>query len=84
MSFSQQQLWFLCQLAPDIPFYNEPITIRLPGSVNIAALERSISEIVKRHEILRTTFTLVNGQPVMVIQDASKFTLPVVNLGEFP
>jgi amino acid adenylation domain-containing protein len=84
LSFSQQQLWFLCQLAPDIPFYNEPITIRLPGSVNIAALERSINEIIKRHEILRTTFALVDGQPVMVIQDAFNFTLPVVNIGELP
>ncbi|MEG4421610.1 amino acid adenylation domain-containing protein [Microcoleus sp. LAD1_D5] len=84
LSFSQQQLWFLCQLAPDTPFYNEPITIRLPGSVNIPALERSISEIIKRHEILRTTFALVDGQPVMVIQDTLNFTLPVVNLGEFP
>ena len=84
LSFSQQQLWFLCQLAPDTPFYNEPITIRLPGSVNIAALERSISEIVKRHEILRTTFGIANGQPVMVIQDAFNFALPVVNLEELP
>ncbi|MEG3990487.1 amino acid adenylation domain-containing protein [Microcoleus sp. S28C3] len=84
LSFSQQQLWFLCQLAPDTPFYNEPITIRLPGSVNIVALELSISEIIKRHEILRTTFALVNGQPVMVIQDAFNFALPVVNLEEFP
>jgi amino acid adenylation domain-containing protein len=84
LSFSQQQLWFLCQLAPDTPFYNEPITIRLPGSVNIAALERSISEIVKRHEILRTTFAVVSGQPVMVIQDAFNFALPVVNLQELP
>ncbi|MDF0552096.1 non-ribosomal peptide synthetase [Kamptonema sp. UHCC 0994] len=84
LSFSQQQLWFLCQLAPDTPFYNEPITIRLPGSVNIAALERSISEIVKRHEILRTTFGIANGQPVMMIQDAFNFALPVVNLEELP
>ncbi|NQE32470.1 non-ribosomal peptide synthetase [Microcoleus asticus] len=84
LSFSQQQLWFLCQLAPDTPFYNEPITIRLPGSVNIVALERSISKIIKRHEILRTTFALVNGQPVMVIQDAFNFALPVVNLEELP
>ncbi|MCC3419236.1 MAG: AMP-binding protein, partial [Microcoleus sp. PH2017_07_MST_O_A] len=84
LSFSQQQLWFLCQLAPDLPFYNEPITIRLPGSVNIAALERSINEIIKRHEILRTTFAVVDGQPVMVIQDAFNFILPVVNIGELP
>ncbi|MEG4231276.1 amino acid adenylation domain-containing protein [Microcoleus sp. Pol11C3] len=84
LSFSQQQLWFLCQLAPDTPFYNEPITIRLPGSVNIFALERSISEIIKRHEILRTTFAVVDGQPVMVIQDAFNFALPVVNLEELP
>ncbi|MEG4344556.1 amino acid adenylation domain-containing protein [Microcoleus sp. A003_D6] len=84
LSFSQQQLWFLCQLAPDTPFYNEPITIRLPGSVNITALERSINEIIKRHEILRTTFAVVDGQPVMLIKDTFNFTLPVVNLGELP
>ncbi|WP_445302295.1 amino acid adenylation domain-containing protein [Microcoleus sp. F4-D5] len=84
LSLTQEQLWFLCQLAPDTPFYNEPITIRLPGSVNIAALERSISEIIRRHEVLRTTFTLVDGQPVMVIRDAPNFTVPVVNLEEFP
>jgi amino acid adenylation domain-containing protein len=84
LSFRQEQLWFLCQLAPDIPFYNEPITIRLPGSVNIAALQGSINEIIKRHEILRTTFAVVDGQPVMVIQDAFNFILPVVNIGELP
>ncbi|MEG4228700.1 amino acid adenylation domain-containing protein [Microcoleus sp. N9_B2] len=84
LSFGQQQLWFLCQLAPDIPFYNEPITIRLPGSVNITALERSINEIIKRHEILRTTFAVVDGQPVMMIQDTFNVTLPVVNLEELP
>ncbi|MCL1472480.1 non-ribosomal peptide synthetase [Argonema antarcticum] len=84
LSLGQEQLWFLCQLAPDTPFYNEPITIHLPGSVNAAILERSIDEIIKRHEILRTTFAWVDGEPMMVIRDAATFTLPLVNLAEFP
>ena len=83
LSFNQQQLWLLSQLAPNTPFYNEPFTIHLPGSVNIAALERSISEIIKRHESLRTRF-IANRQPVMVIQDAYNFNLPFVDLGELP
>ena len=82
LSFAQQRLWFLNQLEPDNPFYNEPTAIRIKGSLNVAALEQSLNEIVRRHETLRTTFVTVNGQPVQVIASALTLALPVVNLRE--
>ncbi|BAY48981.1 nonribosomal protein synthetase [Scytonema sp. HK-05] len=80
LSFAQQRLWFFKQLEPDSSAYNIPATVRLSGLLNLAALEKSIDEVVRRHEALRTTFTLVDGQPVQVIHPASRFTLPVVDL----
>src|SRR5690349_10815490 len=56
LSFAQQRLWFLNQFAPDSPFYNEPLAVRLQGPLDIAVLRRSLDEIVRRHEGLRTTF----------------------------
>ncbi|HEY9907622.1 MAG TPA: amino acid adenylation domain-containing protein, partial [Thermosynechococcaceae cyanobacterium] len=80
LSFAQQRLWFLYQLTPDNPFYNVPAAIRLTGSLNQAALERSFNEIVRRHSALRTTFTTVDGQPVQVIAPDASVELSVVNL----
>ncbi|MDX2242772.1 MAG: amino acid adenylation domain-containing protein [Leptolyngbyaceae cyanobacterium bins.302] len=68
LSFAQQRLWFLYQLAPDNPFYNVPAAIRLTGTLNQAALERSFQEIVRRHAALRTRFTTLEGQPVQVVE----------------
>mgnify|MGYP005837764035 CR=1 FL=1 len=84
LSFAQQRLWFLDQLEPGNPFYNVPGAVRLKGSLNVAALEQSFNEIVRRHEALRTTFTLVEGQPVQVIAPDLTLTLPVVDLQELP
>lgn len=80
LSFAQQRLWFLYQLAPDNPFYNVPAAIRFTGTLDQIALERSFNEIVHRHAALRTTFTTVNGQPIQVIKSHAKVDLPVVNL----
>ncbi len=80
LSFAQQRLWFLYQLTPDNPFYNVPAAIRLTGTLDHQALERSFNEIVRRHAALRTTFTLVDGQPVQVIAPNLTIALPVVNL----
>ncbi len=60
LSFAQQRLWFLDQLEPNNPFYNTPAARRVSGRLNLAALERSLNEIVRRHEALRTTFSSVN------------------------
>ena len=56
LSFAQQRLWFFDQLEPGLSAYNIPAAVRLKGPLNLAALEQSLNEIVKRHESLRTTF----------------------------
>ncbi|MBW4524588.1 MAG: amino acid adenylation domain-containing protein [Phormidium tanganyikae FI6-MK23] len=80
LSFAQQRLWFLYQLAPDNPFYNVPAAIRLSGTVDQNALKRSLDEIVRRHATLRTTFTTIDGKPVQVVEPDSKIELSIVNL----
>ncbi|MEA5549509.1 amino acid adenylation domain-containing protein [Anabaena cylindrica UHCC 0172] len=80
LSFAQQRLWFLEQMLPDHPFYNFPQTFRLFGQLNLTALEQSINEIIRRHEVLRTTFTSVNGQPRQIIADSLTIPLHLVNL----
>src|SRR5687767_10053832 len=56
LSFSQERLWFLDQLEPGLPTFNIPKALRLQGALDVPALQQSISEIVRRHEVLRTTF----------------------------
>ena len=63
LSFAQERLWFLDQLAPGSTVYNMPGAFRLTGRLDIAALERSLNEIMRRHEALRTTFRSVEGSP---------------------
>ncbi|MBR8835476.1 MAG: amino acid adenylation domain-containing protein [Stigonema ocellatum SAG 48.90 = DSM 106950] len=84
LSFAQERLWFLDQLVPENPSYNVTEAIRLTGSLNLAALEKSFNEIIRRHETLRTIFATVDGQPVQVIHDPPHFKLSVVNLQELP
>ncbi|WP_375509333.1 condensation domain-containing protein [uncultured Nostoc sp.] len=84
LSFAQQRLWFLDQLQPGNSAYNISVPMRLEGWLNVAALEQSFKEVVKRHEVLRTTFTVVDGQPLQVIAPSLRFTLPVVDLQELP
>ena len=84
LSFAQQRLWFIDQLEPGNAAYNFPAAIRLNGPLNVTALERSVSEIVRRHEALRTTFTTVDGRPAQVIAPTLTVRLPVVNLRELP
>jgi amino acid adenylation domain-containing protein len=70
LSFAQQRLWFLDQLNPASTAYIIPSAIRLSGSLDVAALQLSIDELVRRHEALRTTFAMVNGRPVQQIAPA--------------
>ncbi len=83
LSFGQQSLWFLNQLAPDTPAYNIPIVIHLQGQLNVAVLSQSLNEIIRRHQVLRTNFVLREGEPVGVIKPAEPLTLPVHDLREF-
>ena len=80
LSWAQERLWFLDQLEGPSPTYNMPGAMRLRGSVNLVALEQAFEEILRRHEILRTTFETVNGLPQQVIAPQSTFVLPVTDL----
>jgi amino acid adenylation domain-containing protein len=84
LSFAQQRLWFLSQLKSNSAFYNVAGAIRLEGSLDVAALERSLSEVGRRHAVLRTTFRLVEGTPMQVISPDSNLVLPVTDLSELP
>jgi alpha-ketoglutarate-dependent taurine dioxygenase/acyl carrier protein len=84
LSFAQQRLWFIAQLEPDNPLYNSPAAIRLKGQLNIAALEQSLNEILRRHEVLRICFKTVEGRPVQVISSVTPLSLPVIDLSELP
>ncbi len=68
LSFGQQQLWFLSQLLGDSPAYNECVTIHIPGVLDVGTLERSFVELLRRHEAWRTTFALLDDQPVQRVQ----------------
>jgi amino acid adenylation domain-containing protein/FkbH-like protein/FkbM family methyltransferase len=81
LSYAQQRLWFIDQLEPGQAFYNSPMAVRLRGELKVEALERTLSEIVRRHEVLRTSFKMVGGEPVQVIAEAVPVPLPVVELG---
>ena len=84
LSFAQQRLWFFDQLEPGLSAYNIPAAVRFQGPLNLAALERSLNEIVKRHESLRTTFGKVDGRPTQVIAPTLTIKLPVVDLRKLP
>jgi amino acid adenylation domain-containing protein len=80
LSFAQQRLWFLDRLAPESPLYNVPSTYRLAGPLAPAALAAGLSEIVRRHEALRTRFVEVDGEPRQEIGAPWRVPLPLVDL----
>ena len=80
LSFAQQRLWFVQQLSPDNDSYNMLEVLRLDGALNIAALEQSLNELVRRHEILRTTFPTVDGKPIQKIAPATTLNLSIHDL----
>jgi amino acid adenylation domain-containing protein len=83
-SFAQQRLWFLDQLHPNQSVYNMAYSVRFEAPIKFAELERTLNEIVRRHESLRTTFASIDGQPKQVVQTHRDFTLPVVELSHLP
>jgi len=80
LSFAQQRLWFLYQLYPGSPLYNISGNIWFSGKLDIDALERSVNEIVRRHDVLRTTFIEVDGMPRKVIANTLTIQMPVIDL----
>ncbi|HEU0079980.1 MAG TPA: amino acid adenylation domain-containing protein, partial [Longimicrobiaceae bacterium] len=79
-SFAQERLWFLDQMDPGNASYNVPLALRLRGDLRPGALERALEEIVRRHEVLRTTFAPADGRPVQVVHPAPPVPLPLVDL----
>nr|QEO74781.1 condensation domain-containing protein [uncultured bacterium] len=84
LSFAQQRLWFLQQLDPESGAYNIPVGVRLTGSLHVEVLERSLAEVVRQHESLRTRFEVREGEPVQVIEPPQPLRLPVSDLTHLP
>jgi amino acid adenylation domain-containing protein len=80
LSFSQERLWFLDQLNPNSAVFNVPLAVRLTDAIDPDALKSSINEIVRRHDVLRTTFSTVDGGPELVIAPKLNVDLSVVDL----
>ena len=83
-SFAQERLWFLDRLQPGMPLYNIPVPLRLAGYVDPGTLERALNEVVRRHEVLRTTFQARDGGPVQVVAPAMHVPLALVDLAFAP
>src|SRR3954465_7294092 len=84
LSFAQERLWFLNQLEPDSPFYNVASAVGLSGPLDLRALKRTLGEVVRRHEVLRTTFPLEGDRPVQRVSAHAPISLPVVDLSALP
>src|SRR5262245_42337778 len=84
LSFAQQRLWFLDQLAPNSPFYNVPGAVRLEGKLEIQVLERVINEVIRRHEVLRARIEVAAGEPVQVVDPWQPRRLEIEDLTSIP
>ena len=84
LSFTQQRLWFIDRLQPGNLSYNISSAYRLTGLLNTTALEQAVNEIVRRHESLRTTFSIVDGEPIQIIAPTLTLALPVIDLSDLP
>jgi amino acid adenylation domain-containing protein len=84
LSLAQEYIWYVQQLNSDSSVCNSGVDLRFIGVFSPEVLEKSINEIIRRHEILRTTFTVVEGQPVQVIANELALPLKIVDLQDLP
>ena len=84
LSFSQQRLWVLDRLLPENPFYNLPYAFQVTGEINISIFEQSLNEIIRRHESLRTIFTMENEEPVQLVLPELKIKPGIIDLRGLP
>ena len=82
LSYAQERLWFLDQFEPGSASYNLPGAVRLIGALDVTVLKQSLNEIIRRHEILRTTFGMVDGRPEQLITPTLDLDITVVDLGD--
>ena len=80
LSFAQQRLWFLHQLEPNSATYNISTAYRLRGNLDITALQQSFDSLIQRHEILRTTFSIRDGEAMQIVHPESPTALSVTDL----
>jgi amino acid adenylation domain-containing protein len=84
LSFAQERIWFLSQLAPDSTAYHVPRAVRMKGRLSVSAVHWAFTELIRRHEVLRTTFPTGDGRPRQVIHPPQPITIPVVDLRLLP
>jgi amino acid adenylation domain-containing protein len=84
LSFAQERLWFLDQIEPGSVAYSIPVAFRLRGPLDGPALAAALGEIVRRHEVLRTTFAAVNGRPIQRVAAPAPVAVPLVDLSGLP
>ncbi|MDZ7963729.1 MAG: amino acid adenylation domain-containing protein [Nostoc sp. DedSLP03] len=84
LSFAQERLWFLDQLEPDSAAYNMPAAVRIEGKLQPTSFQRSISEIIRRHEVLRTNFVKQDGEAIQIIHPATDWKMTTIDLQALP
>ena len=84
LSATQEQFWLVNQQAPDDPVYNQAHLLRIRGALNVHALHRTLTLLVRRHEVLRTVYGLVDGKPAQTILEPREVELPIVDLSGLP
>jgi non-ribosomal peptide synthetase component F/thioesterase domain-containing protein len=84
LSFAQQRFWSLHQFEPNSAANNMPVVVRCTGTLDVAALERSLQEVVRRHEVLRATFPVTAGKPTQTIVAIPVIPLPMIDLAALP
>ncbi|NEO70943.1 condensation domain-containing protein, partial [Moorena sp. SIO3H5] len=82
LSYAQQRLWFIEKMALSSNAYNMPLTLHLVGKLDYVALQKSLNQIIARHETLRTTFSEINGTPLQIIKPSFELELPKKDLSE--
>jgi amino acid adenylation domain-containing protein len=84
LSFAQERLWFIHQLAPESAAYNVANALRCTGPLDVEALRRTLDFIAQRHDTLRTTVTVIAGRPAQVVRPPGPVPLPLVDLSGLP
>lgn len=84
LSFAQRRLWFLNELEGESAFYNIPWVVRLRGELDVDALREALDTIIRRHEVLRTSFTVVDGEPVQIVSGSTNLAFSIIDLTHLP
>lgn len=83
MSFSQRQLWYLQRLTPSSAAYNIPFAIHIDGELDVAVLSRAFTALVDRHEVLRTSYGIVEGEPRQLVRSQASLTLEPIDIADW-